>query len=123
MTDTVDKLQRKIRGNVNDTAVSLTRVMVRINGVLHPIRDLNTETDADGVNETLFIEADPAATGSVEVWFEVEASRAGENDFYTTGGTFDSLAGAKDVLEQERARVDGFDWRVVEKTVATRVIL
>lgn len=54
-----------------------------------------------------------------ETWYEVESSAVGADDWYATRITGDSAENLRRHLEGGSDRVDGFEFRIVRKTLTT----
>lgn len=58
----------------------------------------------------------------VEVWYELQASMPGENDFYSCNMTADTSKGILEKLERIKAKRLETDYRAVRKTLTTEVL-
>ena len=71
----------------------------------------NVEVDMPEIREEIFMITD--------VWFEIEYSVLGDNDWFSSADTFDSEKSAVTNLSKLAFKLSGFEFRIVKKTLTT----
>ncbi len=67
--------------------------------------------------------AAPMPAVDVQVWYELEYSRTGAEDWFAASGTTDTEEAAQRMLAASKAaRTEGFEYRAVRKTLLTEVL-